>query len=133
MVFAADLMRRIDIPFTVEFIAAASYGRGTVSPGQVALNGLERLEIAGRHVLLVEDILDTGLTTAVIVADLRSRCPTSVAICTMLRKEAARRRDLPVNYVGFEIPDEFVVGYGMDYAERYRNLRGVHRLVFEKG
>ena len=132
-IFAADLMRQVELPFTIDFIAAASYGAGTRSSGNVALGGLDRLDLAGRDVLVIEDILDTGRTIAVILDALRQHGPASLALCTLLRKPAAAALDLPVAYIGFDIPGDFVVGYGMDYAERYRNLRDIHRLVFEPG
>jgi hypoxanthine phosphoribosyltransferase len=128
VIFAADLVRGLGIPVTVEFIAAASYGRGTRSSGAVALTD-DGLDVAGRHLLVVEDILDTGLTSTVILDRLRQRSPASLALCALLRKPAAITLDLPVGYVGFDIPGDFVVGWGMDYAERYRNLRGIYRLV----
>ena len=130
---AADLMRQITIPFTIDFIAAASYGAGTRSSGKVALSGLDRLDLGGRHVLVVEDILDTGRTSAAIMDRLRLREPASLALCALLRKPAAAALELPVGYVGFDIPEDFVVGYGMDYAERHRNLRGVYRLILDGG
>jgi hypoxanthine phosphoribosyltransferase len=130
-IFAADLMRRIGLPFTIDFVAAASYGDGARSSGQVALSGLDGLDLAGRHVLVVEDILDTGRTSAAILDRLRLGGPASLALCTLLRKPAAAALELPVAYAGFDIPDDFVVGYGMDYAERYRNLRGIHRLILD--
>jgi len=132
-VFAVDLMRQITIPFTIDFIAAASYGQGTRSSGKVALCGLDRLDLGGRHVLVVEDILDTGRTSAAVLDRLRLRAPASLALCTLLLKPAAAALELPVGYAGFDIPDDFVVGYGMDYAERYRNLRGIHRLILDGG
>jgi hypoxanthine phosphoribosyltransferase len=128
-IFAADLMRHIAIPFAVEFITAASYGEGTRSSGSVALAGVDRLDIADRHVLLVEDILDTGLTSTAILDALRRRRPVSLALCALLRKPAAVALALPVAYAGFDIADDFVVGYGMDHGECYRNLRAVYRLV----
>ena len=132
-IFAADLMRQITTPFTIDFIAAASYGQGTRSSGKVALCGLDRLDLGGRHVLVVEDILDTGRTSAAVLDRLRLRAPASLALCTLLLKPAAAALELPVGYAGFDIPDDFVVGYGMDYAERYRNLRGIHRLILDGG
>jgi hypoxanthine phosphoribosyltransferase len=130
-VFAADLMRQITTPFTIDFISAASYGAGTRASGKVALSGLDALDLAGRHVLVVEDILDTGRTSAAILDQLGQLRPASLALCTLLRKPAAAGLELPVGYAGFNIPDEFVVGYGMDYAERYRNLRSIHRLILD--
>lgn len=129
--FAADLARQIGIPWTIDFISAASYGEGTRSSGTVAIEGLDRLELGARDVLVIEDILDTGRTSAAILDALLQRGPASLALCTLLRKPAARALDLPARYVGFDIPDDFVVGYGMDYAERYRNLRGIYRLVLD--
>jgi hypoxanthine phosphoribosyltransferase len=128
-IFAADLVRRLAIPCTIDFIAAASYGASTRSSGNVMLAGIDALAIEDRHVLVVEDILDTGRTIAAILDRVRRRGAASVALCTLLRKPAAAALDLPVAYIGFDIPEDFVVGYGMDYAERYRNLRAIHRLV----
>jgi hypoxanthine phosphoribosyltransferase len=130
-IFAADLARRITLPFTLDFAAAASYGANTRSSGQVRLAGLDRVAIARRHVLVIEDILDTGRTGAAMLDALRRHGPASLALCTLLRKPAAAALDLPVGYVGFDIPDDFIVGYGMDYAERYRNLRGIYRLILD--
>jgi hypoxanthine phosphoribosyltransferase len=131
VIFAADLMRQIAIPFSIDFIAAASYGAATRSSGAVALRGVDGLDLAGRHVLVVEDILDTGRTIAAILDRLRSYGSASLALCALLRKPAAAALDLPVGHVGFDIADDFVVGYGMDYAERYRNLRDIHRLILD--
>ena len=130
-VFAADLSRRVCIPFTTDFISAASYGAGTRSSGTVALGSLDRLELDGRDVLVIEDILDTGRTSGAILDALRQRGPASLALCTLLRKPTATALDLPARYVGFDIPDDFVVGYGMDHAERHRNLRGIYRLILD--
>jgi hypoxanthine phosphoribosyltransferase len=132
-IFAADLMRQIESPLTIDFVAAASYGAGTRSSGTVALSGFDRLDLAGRDVLVIEEILDTGRTSAALLDGLQRHGPASLALCTLLRKPAAAALDLPAAYIGFDIPDDFVVGYGMDHAERYRNLRGIHRLVFEAG
>jgi len=128
-IFDADLMRQIESPFTIDFITAASYGAGIQSSGTVALSGLDRLDLAGRDVLVIEDILDTGRTSAALLDGLRRHGPASLGLCSLLRKPPAAALDLPVAFVGFDIPDDFVVGYGMDYAERYRNLRDIHRLV----
>ncbi|HVB17263.1 MAG TPA: hypoxanthine phosphoribosyltransferase [Stellaceae bacterium] len=130
-VFAADLMRQIKTPSTLDFVAASSYGSGTRSSGRVALDGIAGLDVAGRHVLIIEDILDTGRTVAAIDAALRARAPASLALCALLRKPAARELALPVAHIGFDIADDFVVGWGMDYAERYRNLRGIYRLILD--
>lgn len=132
-IFAADLVRQLETPSTLDFIWAASYGGGTRSSGKVALSGLDRLDLGGRDVLLVEDILDTGRTCAAAITALRRQDASSLALCALLRKPAAAALDLPIAYVGFDIPDEFVVGYGMDYAERYRNLPGIHRLILGSG
>ena len=128
-VFAADVARRIGVPCGLEFLAASSYGAGTTSSGEVLLAALDRLDIAGRHVLVIDDILDTGRTGGAILDWLRTQLPASLMLCALLRKPQAAALDLPVFAVGFDIADDFVVGYGMDYAERYRNLRGIYRLV----
>jgi len=130
MVFTADLLRRLDIPVTLDFVSASSYGAATRSSGHVGLAGLDRLDIAGRDVLVIEDILDTGRTSAAILDRLQGQGAASLGLCALLRKPGATALTLPVRYVGFDIADDFVVGYGMDYAERYRNLRGIHRLIF---
>ena len=127
-IFAADLSRRLRLPCTLDFVAAASYGAGTRSSGAVALGDLAGLDLAGRHVLVVEDILDTGRTSAALLAALKQRNPASLALCALLRKPGALGLDLPARYVGFDIGPDFVVGYGMDHAERHRNLPGVYRL-----
>jgi hypoxanthine phosphoribosyltransferase len=129
-VFAADLMRHVETPCTTDFVSAASYGAGTRSSGSVTLAGLDGLDLAGRDVLIVEDILDTGRTSSALLDRLRQHDTASLALCALLRKPQAAALNLPVAYIGFDIPDEFVVGYGMDYAERYRNLAGIHRLSF---
>jgi hypoxanthine phosphoribosyltransferase len=123
--FLADLVRVIDRPVEFDFVAIASYGAATRSSGEVrVLKDLEAA-VAGKHVLIVEDILDTGLTLrfSYLIETLRARHAASVKVCVLLDKPARRRVEVPVDYRGFEIEDRFVVGYGMDYAERYRNLR----------
>jgi hypoxanthine phosphoribosyltransferase len=127
-IFAADLMRRISLPLTVDFVTAASYGAGTSSSGNIALGAIEGLDFARRHLLVVEDIVDSGLTGAALLAALQRRGPASLALCALLRKPAAAAPALPVAYVGFDIAPDFVVGWGMDHAQRYRNLRGIYRL-----
>ena len=129
-VFAADLMRQIRVPFVIDFVRASSYGKAARSSGNVVLNDEARLDIAGHHVIVVEDIVDSGLTMAALLAALQRLGPTSLDVCTLLRKYVPAAQPLTIRYKGFDIPDEFVVGYGMDYAERYRNLPGVYRLSF---
>jgi hypoxanthine phosphoribosyltransferase len=125
----ADLTRSISHTVETDWMAVSSYGSGTKSSGVVRiLKDLDR-DISGRHVLIVEDIVDSGLTLSWLVANLGSRGPASVEVCTLLRKPEAMKVDLKVRYVGFDIPNEFVVGYGLDYAERFRNLRVVGTLA----
>ena len=122
VMFMVDLARRIDLPLEIDFMAVSSYGSSTKSLGVVRiLKDLDQA-IDGRHVLLVEDIVDTGLTLRYILENLRDRCPASIRICALLQKRRARELSPPIDYIGFEIPDQFVVGYGLDYAEHYRNL-----------
>ncbi|WP_129632437.1 hypoxanthine phosphoribosyltransferase [Candidatus Oscillochloris fontis] len=120
--FMMDLVRTIDLPLTFDFIAVASYGESTQSSGVVRMLKDLETDIAGRHVLIVEDIIDSGLTLAYLRSQLLRRNPASLRICTLLNKPERRTADVPVEYLGFDIPNEFVVGYGLDYAERYRNL-----------
>ena len=127
-VFMSDLSRAMQRPTTQEFMAVSSYGSSTTSSGVVRiLKDLDR-SIAGEHVLVVEDIIDSGLTLSWLLKNLHSRGPASVEIVTILRKPAAAKVQVPVRYVGFDIPNDFVVGYGLDYAERYRNLPYIGRL-----
>jgi hypoxanthine phosphoribosyltransferase len=128
-VFAADLMRQISIPFVIDFVRASSYGKAARSSGDVVLRDEHRLDITGHHVIVVEDIVDTGLTMAALLAALRRLDPTSLDVCALLHKHVAAAQPIDSRYKGFDIPDEFVVGYGMDYAERYRNLPSVCRLT----
>ena len=124
----ADLARALETPVSMEFMAVSSYGSSTSSSGVVRiLKDLDR-EIADQHVLVVEDIIDSGLTLNWLLRNMRSRGPASVEVCALLRKPDAAKVEIPVRYVGFDIPDEFVVGYGLDYAERYRDLPFVGRL-----
>ncbi len=120
--FMADLMRELTIPCEIDFMAISSYGAGTDSSGVVRILKDLDLNISGRHVLVVEDIIDSGLTLSYLVRTLSARKPATVEICALLTKPERREVDVPVRYVGFEIPNEFVIGYGLDYAERYRNL-----------
>ncbi|HEY3775463.1 MAG TPA: hypoxanthine phosphoribosyltransferase [Solirubrobacteraceae bacterium] len=120
--FVSDLMRRLTIPVEVDFMAVASYGSATRSSGVVRiLKDLDAV-IEGRHVLIVEDIVDSGLTLQYLLRNLAGRQPASLEVCALLIKPERRKVDLKTRYVGFEIPDEFAIGYGLDHAERYRNL-----------
>ncbi len=125
----ADLSRSMATHCTMDWMAVSSYGSGTRSSGVVRFLKDLTLDIEGRHVLVVEDIIDTGLTLSYLVSNLRSRQPASLEILTMFRKPDAATVDIDVNYVGFDIPNEFVVGYGLDFAGRYRNLRDVATLA----
>lgn len=118
----ADLSREIDLATEMDWMAVSSYGSGTKSSGVVRILKDLGADISGRHVLIVEDIIDSGLTLKWLLSNLRSRGPKSVEVCTLLRKPDAARVEIDVRYVGFDIPNEFVIGYGLDYAERYRNL-----------
>ncbi|NWG18846.1 MAG: hypoxanthine phosphoribosyltransferase [Chloroflexi bacterium] len=120
--FMVDLARAIDLPLAMDFIATSSYGKTTESSGVVRMLKDLDSDIAGRHVLIVEDIIDSGLTLAYLRSHLLSRKPASLRICALLNKPERRQADVPVDYLGFDIPNEFVVGYGLDYAEKYRNL-----------
>ncbi|TXL57911.1 MULTISPECIES: hypoxanthine phosphoribosyltransferase [Aeromicrobium] len=124
----ADLARSLDRHVEMDWMAISSYGSGTKSSGVVRILKDLDTDLAGRHVLVVEDIIDTGLTLSWLIANLRSRGPASVEIATLLRKPEALQMDVDVRYVGFDIPNAFVVGYGLDYAERYRNLRCIGTL-----
>ncbi|MGQ9476069.1 MAG: hypoxanthine phosphoribosyltransferase [Actinomycetota bacterium] len=121
-VFLADLVRRVDLPLEVDFVAVSSYGKDTETSGVVRVIKDLDLDIRGRDVLLVEDIVDTGLTLDYIARMLLQREPASLEICALLNKPEARKVDIEVKYCGFDIPPVFVVGYGLDYAERYRHL-----------
>lgn len=120
--FLADLVRQLEVRHEVDFMEISSYGAGTVSSGVVRiLLDLEQ-NVEGRHVLIAEDIIDSGRTLDYITRNLQTRRPASVRVCTLLSKPSRREIDVPLAFVGFEIPDEFVLGYGLDYAEEYRNL-----------
>ena len=121
----ADLARELKLPVQMDWMAVSSYGAGTQSSGVVRILKDLDSDLEGRHVLIVEDIIDSGLTLSWLRANLESRGAASVEICALLRKPEAAKVDVDVRYVGFEIPNAFVVGYGLDYAEQYRNLRGI--------
>lgn len=134
-VFVADLMRKIKIPLQIDFIAVSSYGLSTESSGVVKIIKDLDQSIEGKDVLIVEDIIDTGLTLHYLYENLLSRKPNSLKICTLLDKPERRKIDMKIDYKGFDIPDEFIIGYGIDYAEQYRNLPFVgvlKREVYEK-
>ncbi|MFL5871074.1 MAG: hypoxanthine phosphoribosyltransferase [Solirubrobacterales bacterium] len=128
VMFIADLMRELEIPCEVDFMAVSSYGSATDSSGVVRILKDLDASIAGRDVLLVEDIVDSGLTLHYLLKSLRAREPRSLEVCALLTKPERRRVDLPIRYVGFEIPNRFAIGYGLDHAQRYRNLRYVAAL-----
>lgn len=121
-IFLADLSRRLTIPRTIEFIAVSSYGATSISSGAVRLDMDVRGSIEGRHVILVEDIVDTGHTLNYLMGVMESHGPASVKTCTLLHKPSCAKVDVPLDYIGFTIPDEWVVGYGLDFAEQDRTL-----------
>ena len=134
-IFLADLTRELTIPHRVDFIALSSYNKGAASRGAVRLIMDTRINVTGRDVLVVEDILDTGHTLDYLLRIFRARQPASLRSCVLLSKPASRRVDVPVDYTGFTIPDEWVVGYGLDYADRFRTLPYIAALkpeVYEK-
>ena len=120
--FMADLMRQIDIPCEVDFMAISSYGAGVDSSGVVRILKDLDISVEGRNVLVVEDIVDSGLTLSYLLRNLEAREPASLEVCALLTKPERRENDVACRYVGFEIPNRFVIGYGLDFAERYRNL-----------
>ena len=122
VLFMVDLAREIKLPLEIDFMATSSYGASTKSSGVVRIVKDLDESIEGKHILIVEDIVDSGLTLAYILRMLEARRPASVRVCGLLLKDREREQDVPVDYVGFTIPDAFVVGYGLDFAERYRNL-----------
>ena len=127
--FLSDLMRHIELPCEVDFMAVASYGSATESSGVVRILKDLDMAIEDRHVLIVEDIVDSGLTLQYLMRSLEARNPASLEVCALLTKPSRRAVELPARYIGFEIPDKFAVGYGLDHAERYRNLPYVAALA----
>ena len=121
-VFLADLVRHIELPLEIDFVAVSSYGKDTVSSGVVRIIKDIDLDVAGKHILLVEDIVDTGLTLKYLIGVLRERGPASVEVCALLNKPETRKVEIDVKYKGFDLPPLFVVGYGLDCAERFRHL-----------
>ncbi|MBM6920768.1 hypoxanthine phosphoribosyltransferase [Phocea massiliensis] len=135
VVFMADLMRAVTVPAEIDFMSVSSYGSGAKTSGVVKIIKDLDIELAGRDLLIVEDILDSGLTLSYIKKILLERGPRSIKICTLLDKPERRKADIFADYSGFEVPDEFVVGYGLDFAEKYRNLPYIGVLkpsVYEK-
>lgn len=129
--FLADLIREIDLPLEVDFLRAASYGTGMSSSGEIKITKDIELPISDKEILIVEDLIDTGLTLATIKQNLMNRTSKSVRICTLIDKTERREVDLNADYVGFEIKNGFLVGYGIDYAEKYRRYREVYRLQMD--
>ena len=121
-IFMADLARKIDLPVEMDYMAISSYGNGAKSSGVVRILKDLSSQIEGRHVIVAEDILDSGLTLTYLLKNLASRRPASLEVATLLRKRTRAQAKIDCAYVGFECPDEFIVGYGLDFAERYRNL-----------
>lgn len=121
-IFMADLIRNVSLKCSMDFMAVSSYGNGTTTSGAVKINKDLNEDIAGRHVIIVEDILDSGVTLTYLCGYLQNRKPESITLVTLLDKPARRKAPIKADYVGFEVPDEFVVGYGLDFAEKYRNL-----------
>lgn len=135
VIFFADLARAIDLPLQMDFMSVSSYGTGTTSSGVVKIIKDLDADVTGRHILLVEDIIDTGITLAYLKEYLSNRGAKSVRICTLLDKPSRREKAVHVDYMGFTMPDEFLIGYGVDYAENYRNLpyvAALKRSVYEK-
>lgn len=128
--FCTELTKRITVPVVLDFIEAASYGAGTQSSGQVKITRDLVEDAAGKNVIVIEDIIDSGRTLKLLLDRLQSRCPKSLKLCTLLDKPQRRVVEVPVDYNGFQIPDQFVVGYGMDYAQKYRNLPYIGVLEF---
>ncbi len=120
--FMADIMRAIDLPCTIDFMAVSSYGRGTVSTGEIKIKKDIETDLIGKDVLIIEDILDSGLTLSYIMGLMGKYSPASIKLCTLLDKPERRKVPISPNYCGFTVPDEFVVGFGLDYNEKYRNL-----------
>lgn len=135
MIFFADLVRALDIPVEVDTIVASSYGAGMTTSGSVKISKDIKYDISGKHVIIVEDIIDSGVTLSTLTKMLRTREPASLKVCSLLDKPTRRTVDFKGDYIGFAIPDEFVVGFGLDFAEKYRNLPEVCTLkpsVYQK-
>ena len=133
VVFLSDLMRHLELECEIDFMEVSSYGSGTSSSGVVRILKDLQENITGKHVLIVEDIVDTGLTLSYLRRSLLARKPASLEVCALLSKPSRRQVDLPVKYLGFEVPDVFVIGYGIDYAGAYRNLPDIRALESARG
>ena len=125
MPFLCDLMREIDLPVTLDTMCISSYGDDTISSGSVNIRKDLDKDVRGKHIIIVEDIIDTGITLSLLVPLLQKRGAESVEIAVCLNKKERRKKEVPLKYVGFDVPDQFIVGYGCDYAERYRNIPAV--------
>ena len=130
--FIADLVRKLDVPVEVDFITVSSYGSGMTSSGNVKILKDLDGDISGHDVLLVEDIVDTGKTLEAVIEMLETRMPNSIKVCALLNKQSRRISNIKADWIGFEIPDEFVVGYGIDYAQMNRNLSYIGKVRFNK-
>ncbi len=126
--FMADLVRFLDFPLEIEFVRLASYGQAMVSSGKVRMTQGLRTSVKGRDVLVVEDIVDTGLTTGYLLEHLKVKGPASVKLCALLDKPARHLREVPIDYLGFTVPDRFLVGYGLDVDQKYRNLPAIYAI-----
>ena len=122
ILFMSELIKQLDVPLVIDFLAAASYGKGVSSSGNVRITKDTFIDIKDKHVLVVEDIVDTGITLNKVLQMLQLRGPLSLKLCTLLSKPSRRQIEIPVDYCGFEVPDVFVVGYGLDFADKYRHL-----------
>jgi hypoxanthine phosphoribosyltransferase len=121
-IFLADLVRRLDMPLEIDFVRLSSYGSGTESSGKISVSGRLNLPVEGRHVIVVEDIVDTGLTTAYFLRYVKRKRAASSVLCALTEKPARRKVDVKIDYLGFTVPDKFIVGYGIDLNQKYRNL-----------
>lgn len=130
--FACELSRHVTVPVQLEFIRVSSYGDGMVSSGKVKIDRGMDFEITGKHVMVVEDIVDTGRTLSRLLKELGKEKPASLRLCALLNKPECRVTEVPVDYVGFEVPDRFIVGFGLDYAQKYRNLSFIGELKFKE-
>ena len=128
LVFTSDLIRKLNVPVELDFIRASSYNDKTYSQGKVDILDDIKLEIKGKNVLIIDDIIDTGYTLKEIIDHLKERAAKTISICTLFDKPARRKTDITVDFVGFEIEDEFIIGYGLDYNQKYRNLPYIGRL-----